>query len=124
MAGTIFFSSGARWTARSSVFALALEALIPMISELETHELVVTLNHGNVDILDVEDLPPRGRTEVLQILADGRHWEAVQAMITGGQEWIDALEKPMAELSALAAAAAAIAMQEASDGSPDGEIRP
>ncbi len=43
-------------------------------------------------------------------------------MITGGQEWIDALEKPMANLSALAAAA--IAMQEASDSSPDNEIRP
>ncbi len=122
MAGTIFFSSGARWTARSSVFALALEALIPMISDLETHEIVVVLNEGNVGMLDVEDLPPRGRTEVLQILADGRHWESAQKMVTGGQEWFDALEKPMAELSALAAVA--IAMQEASDGSPDSEIRP
>ncbi len=63
MAGTIFFPSGARWTARSSVCALALEALIPMISDLETHELVVTLNEGNVGMLDVEDMPPRGRTE-------------------------------------------------------------
>ena len=122
MAGTIFFPSGARWTARSSVFALALEALIPMISDLETHELVVTLNEGNVGMLDVEDMPPRGRTEVLQILADGRHWESAQTMITGGQEWIDALEKPMANLSALAAAA--IAKQEASDSSPDNVIRP
>ncbi|WP_075836103.1 MULTISPECIES: hypothetical protein [unclassified Rhodococcus (in: high G+C Gram-positive bacteria)] len=71
-------------------------------------------------MLDIEDLPPRGRTEVLQILADGRHWEAMQAMITGGQEWIDALEKPMAELSALAA----VAMREGSDGSSASEIRP
>ncbi|NHE68976.1 hypothetical protein G9U53_32235 [Rhodococcus sp. D-46] len=107
MAGTIFFASGARWTASSSVFALTLEALIPMISDLETHEVIVALSEGNVGLLDVEDLPPRGRVEVLQILKDGRHWESVQTMITGGQEWIDAVEKPMAELSALAAAAMA-----------------
>ncbi|MEU4058488.1 hypothetical protein [Rhodococcus qingshengii] len=107
MAGTIFFASGARWTASSSVFALALEALIPMISDLETHEVVVALSEGNVGLLEVEDLPPGGRVEVLQILKDGRHCESVQTMITGGQEWIDAVEKPMAELSALAAAAMA-----------------
>ncbi|MDV6270789.1 hypothetical protein [Rhodococcus globerulus] len=119
MAGTIFFSSGARWTASSSVFALALEALIPMISDLETHEVVAALNEGNVGMLDVEDLPPHGRVEVLQILADGRHWESVQTMITGGQGWIDALEIPMAELSALAA----VAMRKGGDGSLDSGMR-
>ncbi|MDF3319837.1 hypothetical protein [Rhodococcus sp. C3V] len=119
MAGTIFFSSGARWTASSSVFDLALEALIPMISDLETHEVVVALNEGNVGMLDVEDLSPHGRAEVLQILADRRHWESVQTVITGGQEWIDALEEPMAELSALAA----VAMRKEGDGSSDSGIR-
>ncbi|MET3959897.1 hypothetical protein ABIE52_006832 [Rhodococcus sp. OAS809] len=120
MAGTIFLSSGARWTDSSSVFALALEALIPMISDLETRNLVVALDEGNIGMLDIEDLPPHGRTEVLQILADGRHWEAAKAMITGGQEWIDALEKPMARLSALAA----VAMREGTDGSSDSATRP
>lgn len=120
MAGTIFFSSGACWTDSSSVFALALEALIPMISDLGTHDLVVALVEGNVGMLDVEDLPPHGRTEVLQILADGRLWESAKTMITGGQEWLDAIEKPMARLSALAA----VAMREGNDGSSDSGTRP
>ena len=49
----IISASGARWTASSSVLALALDVLIPMISELETHEVVGALNEGNVGMLDV-----------------------------------------------------------------------
>ncbi|MCD2104366.1 hypothetical protein O4214_05460 [Rhodococcus erythropolis] len=102
MAGTIFFSDDKSWAGSSSEFNLALDALITLVLDSRSKMQLVEISEENIGMLDIEGLPERGRAEVLRYLADGRHWEAAKKMIIGGEEWVDAREKPMKELSALA----------------------